>query len=850
MSRDRSEWPKPDCPFCKAEFKPGDSPISRFLHKDGNPFAKCHQCGKSWPLYPREPERQQKQVPTLEFECGRRRIPTVGIAGAPVKIQPKEIQSDGKSFTTYQWEFHYPTDNLTHSISVHKSTKTGKYWQGFDPKGAVRTSAWKWKNPAVSDPDPGAAYICEGEKDALAMGQFGFLAYGFPGAEALNDTQTKWVIDDLRSNHPDVKRIRIAMDHDSAGEKGTRKAIAKLAPNYDYAIEFLTWPEGTDKGFDLGDALKAEGETFPRVLLGRTWINPFEKAANEPGQVPIPTDEQRIADDIRRTPQGYFKVNKDSREALSNCTFDVLREYSLETDGEPHVEYFIQLSKPDRTSKRFTVPGSIFAEPAQFGKKVSDQGPFFLYNGSKPILATIAEWEIEREGTLPVQILDGYGWFGSLNAYVTPHLIIRDGEEYTADSEGLIHINGKAYVVDAPYTTLDGARPDWRMSDTPENIEALSQEFLGMASNLIGDQFAGLLVVGWLASCLYSDVFFPTQKPPKHGANFPFLMATGKKGSGKTDGIGRLWRALTGFDATGQSFPESTQDYMNKSLFSLRNLPMWFDEIEDAKSKIRPGTIKAVYNRASSGKGTIRGTRSLECHGCLLLTGEQPYREVTERSILIRFPHDTERSELNRDAFLWLGEHQRELVSLAVSIMKDRTADPIKAEAAFLDEVEAWHKRIGQLIPGCNDRIRSNYAKALAGLMLFPLESSEVVEARDSGTGPFAEYLTRELKTVLDIRSEQDIITWGLELVLSDRTPVHRIGTRFLIPSGPFHQALNKVPNLNAGQFLEAFKSAPYHKGCYPEHVNGRSTRCHVLDATHPGIPPHFAEHELSDFSE
>lgn len=619
-------------------------------------------------------------------------------------------------------------------------------------------------------------------------------------------------------------------------------------------IERLKFPDGTPNGADVNDILKQHKESFIKIFQEMEWKNPFTDLAKQPIQSTNETEgaEWIIQDALFRNPMGYhvMKVNDEgipSFNRLSNCVIDIHRAYTTE-EG---VEYLVQVGNSKIKSVFFTLPAQDFGEPAAFRKRLANHGAFHYWSSSTRILANISEYESSKDAVIPVNILDGFGWFPEHKFYAFPDLIIHDGKCYPAKEDGLIPVNGKTYKVVTGFKFLGGALPDIRIPEDDIIIEDLSNNLIQNACDLIGDGYYGLLALGWSVATFYSDQLFKKSLPWNLSRSFPYLHPIGKKGSGKTENTYRI-HGLTGYEATGDSFEESTQDYLNKALYANRNLPMWFDEVRSgSRSKIRPGHLKTVYNRSASGKGTIKGTRSLDCNGCIILSGEERMNEIADRSVIIPFPHETERLDKNRKAFAWFTDNRRKLIAISIHIMKYRNKD---TEKNFLDEIDLWIKRLKDSIHGISDRIAQNYAIPLAGLAFLPSYLNKVREFRDKGIGVFADWFSREMKTLLDTRKDSDIIARGFELYISKETPVFKRGDTLFIPKALLTKALARYNNFNEEQFMEALRSAPYYKTIGTgwqiptmvrepstgEWVTGEkkdTTRCVQLDSNHEALP-------------
>lgn len=228
-----------------------------------------------------------------------RTIPTVGIEDAPVSIRPWIKLSGEESATVLAWHWHYANGN-THVQPVNSPKDTDRrntlrdFWK---PAGAggPGVNLWNWRQSKVENPDPTSLYICEGEKDALLMGQFGYQAVALPGALSLNEKQSNTLSETFHY----LPRFRLCFDADAAGAQGRINALIKISKTRKTTIEYLRWPAGTEKGADLTDLCKNNKNTpelFPGIIAALDWVDAFAELAAAP--VPV------IIQDEPRKPEG------------------------------------------------------------------------------------------------------------------------------------------------------------------------------------------------------------------------------------------------------------------------------------------------------------------------------------------------------------------------------------------------------------------------------------------------------------------------------------------------------------------------------------------------------------------
>lgn len=171
----------------------------------------------------------------LDHWLAWRGIPTVGSEHAYSELHEWRLQQ----FVV----FDYPEEGLRHWISVHKHG--GAYRQFWRPQGRERRSLWHFVNPLLDHQDYRTAYLCAGEKDALALAQRGFYAFATPGS-FLREQNAAWLL----ANARDVDRVRVVFD--VGEERQGRNAavmIKRAAPRLD--VQVMVWPGDAPRGFDV-----------------------------------------------------------------------------------------------------------------------------------------------------------------------------------------------------------------------------------------------------------------------------------------------------------------------------------------------------------------------------------------------------------------------------------------------------------------------------------------------------------------------------------------------------------------------------------------------------------------------
>jgi hypothetical protein len=807
------------CPVCNEPGKKGGGGISVYWNVDHSVIlGKCHRCGGKdavWRIWPEKENKTPKTSLTLERWLRQNGISGDGnnTVGIPVIIT-KYIRVDGKESKLDSFRWEYPCESI-HWKAFPQALPDGtilkpQRWE-TGPNG--RLSFWVWRNDKTeysTDYSQGTAYFVEGEKEALILGYFGELAFGCPGANAGTDARMVWFFKFLET-HSHIHTIRICFDADKAGSNGRKGIVDKLA-GHGLKIEYLKWPDDTLKGYDLFDIYTKHGRSWMETLRAFEWINPFAEKA----LVPVIEDDRIVfGSGIQRYPWGYHreKVSEQgtSELSLTNCVLNIERRYY----AEGKLQYYAVISNPQRKSNGFRLDASCFADPGNFRRSISSQGPFHGYELSIRDLAQISEYECTKEGILNVADLDGYGWWKQHKIYAFPEGAISDGKWIPADENGLISIGENHYSVTTDYRFFGGVTPSFSPESSNEELE---RDLYSASRFIIGkeEDFSGLLILGWFLACFYSDLFWSVEgEKLRADQSFPFLQVIGPKGSGKTETLSRFIRICGYRIAGGDEFSESTSNFFHKSLYANLNLPMWYDEVT-AQGRIRAGVLKGAFNRIGAGKGTKTGTTGLPVRGSLVLTGEEVQDETLNRSIFIPMPAGSERRSRNQGAFDWLTENGASLSRVGFRIMMDRTANLDTANAAFLNHYSKWKDCLKPYFQGLDagSRLTHNYAACLAGLSLLSCSVQAIEDFQKQNLGQLAEWFRRYVVVHKATIQDRDIIEDGLNRYLSEQDhfailKVEEEKQVVIIPC----QILNWLERLNGfpiKQFETGLTSCPY----------------------------------------
>lgn len=863
------------CPACNKTGTRSGQGVSRFRHQETRePFGKCHHCNHSWPL---EPQKGRVKTPfpyPLREWARKRGIITEGLDSAPVK-SAAWVKNDGSispSMTGLVFEYG---DGVSHWISINKledPDRAGKmkYVQKWTPKNASLTlkQLWTWQNVELENPDPETAYLCEGEKDALTLGQAGFLAFAVPGAQSLREDRAKWLADRLKAEN--ITRLRICFDFDQGGKSGTALSLSRLAQNYSLKIEVLKWPEGTKDGADVGDLARTFGAGFGRTLLGMEWVNPWaDPSAEIVEQVePEESGKDRLihihGNLYRLGNSAYVERNSDDDNNFerSNFVIDILRREILPDDT---IQYLIRKQTQSGAAKPTYIPASAFATPGEFHKCCADFGSFHC-TLEKWQLWRISDFETSKPSVQDVIRIGSFGWNPKLKAFIFPNGMIQNGTFYGLDPETrLITTDTGSYHVNLgdENQILGGKFPQFSVEDfaiqSEESAARVACEVVENTAHIIGGESdqQGTLVLSWFLSSLYSDTLFDFDIITDFQAAFPFLMFVGDKGTGKTETMSRFLQ-LFGFRklSSGDSYKDTTSNYFGKVMSFLSNVPFWLEEIENQSGRISMGTLKAAYNRGTIGRGTQKGTMSYAQTATLCLCGEEPLSELITRSIVLMFPHKSERTQKNVESFQWMGRNADKLRALFAWMMTERTRNPTTSVRRYLESVSHFDSFLSASTIA-DERTRQNYSISLGGLGILPNGSPQHIETLKTSPqkSPFWHWFREHISHTASVVSRSNPISEGLAYFLSDpaNIPFFRYSKQkkpvIYLPVGSLGN-LKRIPGFPYDRFHTALITAPYclSSDCSPKipkaqfpnwetDREGKTVKSIALDALHTLIP-------------
>jgi len=132
-------------------------------------------------------------------------------------------------------------------------------WQGHEPY--FLTPHNLFNGPEVARADGGAIFITVGERNALALAQFGYPVVAVPtnqDDEAVTPERFQF-----------VKRVLVATDNNAEGIDAARRIALRLG----YKVRMLRWPLDTKRDLSVADLLKADPEAFGARLREMIYLS-------------------------------------------------------------------------------------------------------------------------------------------------------------------------------------------------------------------------------------------------------------------------------------------------------------------------------------------------------------------------------------------------------------------------------------------------------------------------------------------------------------------------------------------------------------------------------------------------
>ena len=498
----------------------------------------------------------------------------------------------------------YGKDYFAESLILYPHFKNGRlsHFSTKDPTGTLQYQSKKdHRNPTCLfyNMDALAVYdeiiLVEGENDVLSVMDKAKHANVIGLIGTPSDEQLTHLKETLYN-----KTIYLCLDNDAPGKKYTN-TIIRFLKGSNVTVKIIEFNGSKDIDEFLCRSKSPERE-FKELLLTAY------------------TAPDKVFDVIPKT-DGYYMIKtryKDViEENVSNFIFKVIHQ--IYSDEECIRELEIVDEKGSKTKpKPFSTKD--LSTSQDFTRKLLNCGNY-IFSGSTQDLLEVLQFELTRYSGKKLQLLDYVGFSDQHNLWVFGNKIIKDGEEYPTDD------NGITWISDVEGYKLIALDASHKMSNLPQ-LKTLSKEkaqqlITELAENLMENLggYEGLLALGFVKACIYSDEIF------KEFGFFPGLNLYGKHQSGKNVLANILLRILGIPETEIESLPSITTSVgIGRKAAYFRSLPVWCDEYRNDKKITRfNGFFRNGYNRVgrSFGKKGAHGTFSNKIYCIFGISGEE-----------------------------------------------------------------------------------------------------------------------------------------------------------------------------------------------------------------------------------
>jgi len=591
-------------------------------------------------------------------------------------------------------------------------------------------------------------YITEGETDCMTLIQTGYPTIGIAGATSWKPEYIQYVAR--------FKKIIVCIDNDDVGEK-MLESISKDIPNKLYFKE-------PRKGFnDINDlhvlGAKKDSNVFKVMFDNQLDIpyslNAFLDEARENKKIvkskiawghiskliDNPLDMEDFINELSditkygkrslkemitqqgaatKIEEGVFIRNgglarmydlkgEPVIRQLTNFTVETL--YEIDNDGE--IDRCVRLTNDQgRRSPVLKLLPSDLSNPQRFSEKCLSAGTFYVLSSHTEDHGMLARYimnnakETLRSPNYIGKIKDGW-LFGNCG-------INNEGELIEPSEDGVINFGRVRYLPKSVILGDEGTSSLPQLKYKEKVEDGYLKTLLDSVLKCWGTMDA-LLGLGWTVSAIFSDVVY------KEKRCFPYLFATGKRGSGKSTYLSILCQAF-GITEWGTSIDTTTKVGMDRMLSYMSCLPKWYDDFKMSSKTIRSkhNIFLDTYNRANSEKGTRDskfGLQSNKKRGLLMLTGEDApsgdMNAVQDRCCILTFSANDREPEGEKERLNATKELAESFSSVSIDWFKASVQK--KEQAKFMKILDTTMDQIKN--EGVDMRKSLNYALCVAGFI-------------------------------------------------------------------------------------------------------------------------------------
>lgn len=481
--------------------------------------------------------------------------------------------------------------------------------------------------------------IAESEFKAIAAEHYGYSAIGIPGITSMSGKNHGYFMDVLRTIN--AEKFVVLFDNEVKDDPNFPNYKERWQDRYDTMIySYALANQIVDAGLQcvvatLPDAWREEGKIdIDGALAQGKQMHEFKDvidAAVPPAKyletMPIP-DKHRgyinrrvkkffFSNSIKILSNCFYKELPPTKEGeqkppqlLANCSIKVKNVYEDFGNDNSIRRDMIVTDQYGLESKPIPILPAAMSTRAQFLQWLMGCGNYLFY-GKDPDVVALWEYIFAYDESDIVNLLDRCGYVADQDMWLFKNMIIKDGEVYNADDQGISWYDDIGYQP----KEMNSEEPALNLN-TEGNFDI--KEFEAILCDIVGDRNAVKIMIGWIIAVTFSPYIIKTFK------FFPILFFYGMRQSGKTT----IMRWLCNFFGKGDQIINlgiSTRVGIQRALSYYSNLPVVGDDWREPDiSNVYNQMFLGVYGRQSGYKGqkTPFGTRQAPIRGCLCLMGE------------------------------------------------------------------------------------------------------------------------------------------------------------------------------------------------------------------------------------
>ena len=562
---------------------------------------------------------------------------------------------------------------------------------------------------------PEHVVLTEGEFKAVALMQWGVPSLAIPGVSSFAGKYFERLTNLLTEF--EVKKVTVVFDNeikDNPALPGFKKRredrwdtpfwayvmaqkLNKAGFNSSIGTLPGEWRENGKIDFDMALAQGRTSGDIRKVISLAVPPKEFLESLNEEAMAIVRRKIARYfaSSPVRREYNKYIitrtREGKTYDETISNFVTNI--KSSCYT-GEGVIRNIQLVNEFNETSDSFTLDPGEMAGLNEFRKFCYSKGNY-IYSGRGEDLIEIWKYEFSRDMGEVIYMPEQVGRIDD-NLWLFGNMAIRGGDVYRPDDDGVVWIDGKGFKPQSMYLgprdePMEDAIPylydgtDIDMNDVIQKMK----ECVGGYEPYVG--------VGWVIASIFSKDIFKKYKV------MPILFPHGKRESGKSSFLRWIMRFF-GIESDGVNLPETTQNYIMRSLGYFSSLGVWYDEYRnEPKVTGKDGYLRSAYNRQLSGKGTKHSfaTRGYKVLGTITVAGEEAPKDngLFTRCCFIQFSS----YKRNGEWYDWLNSHMEKFSRFTFDLILNYE----KYKPIIMDAIAKLKAALKEL--GISDRTAENW---------------------------------------------------------------------------------------------------------------------------------------------